>query len=404
MGGVIDVKTLESDDLRAAHALFRAAVHHPPATDAGWQVASGSFLPGRTFGGYADGRLVGTTMSAPMRMTIPGGAMLASAAVTRVGVRADHTRRGVLTALMREQLASVAAAGEPIASLRASEYPIYGRFGYGVATRGRHITVDVPRAAYHPGARLSGQVRLIDRDEMLAVLPEVYRRITPGRPGRLERNQQWWRLNLEQPGREDELVVAAVHSGQDGDDGFMLYHPQKNATADNPWGTMLQIDDLHAANMPATAALWRFVLRVDLINQVKAWLRPLDEPLQLLLADPRAVVSQLDDEAWLRLVDVPAALSARSWAGSEAVLLAVRDPLLTANTGCYRITPDGVSRVDAAPQLECDVAVAGRLYLGDVAPSTLAATGWLTVHDQAALPAADSLFATAEVPWSGTFF
>jgi predicted acetyltransferase len=400
---MIDVKTLEPGDFRGAHTLFRAAVHHPPLDDVGWQQVCGSFLPGRAFGGYSDGVLVGTTMSTKMLMTVPGGAVVPSAAVSRVGVRADHTRRGALSALMREQLTALAAAGEPLASLRASEYAIYGRFGYGVATRGHDVLVDPKRAAFHPGAPVCGQVRLVDKADLMAVLPEVYRRIGPARPGALHRNEAWWRLNLNRPGI-DEQKVAAVHTGPDGDDGFVIYHPMKNATADDPWGALLQIDDLHAATTAATAALWRFVLRVDLVNQVKAWLRPLDEPLPLLLADPRALrTTDVGDETWLRLVDVQAALSARAWAGSDAVVLAVHDALLPTNSGSYRITPEGVSRVDDAPQLECDIAVLGRLYLGDVAPSVLAATGWLTAHDPAALPGADALFATGVVPWSGTF-
>ena len=43
-------------------------------------------------------------------------------------------------------------------------------------------------------------------------------------------------------------------------------------------------------------------------------------------------------------------------------------------------------------------------YLGDRSPSTLAATGWWTAHDPAALPRADALFATDTVPWCGTHF
>lgn len=408
---MIDVKTLEEDDLRSSHTLFRAALHQPPADDTRWELARRSYPPGRTFGAYVDGKLIGTTMSWLSPMTVPGGAVLPSAAVTRVGVRADHTRRGALSVLMREQLSSIAAAGEPIASLRASEYPIYGRFGYGVATRGQDFTIDPRRAGFHQGAPVSGQVRLVEQDEMATVLPEVYRLLSPGRPGMLHRDEAWWRILLERPSRPDELVMAAVHTGPDGGndlddlDGFVVYHPEQNPTAGDEGGTRLQIDDLHAVNVAAAAALWRFVLRVDVINQVKAWLRPLDEPLPLLLADPRALEGTgVGDEAWLRLVDVPAALSARSWAGSDAVVLAVRDALLPANGGSYRITPDGVSPVDQPPQLECDVAVLGRLYLGDVAPSTLAATGWLTVHDPSALPAADALFATGTVPWSGTYF
>lgn len=404
IGAVIDVKVLEPDDYRAAHTLFRAAVHNPPADDAGWQHAVGTFPPGRTFGGYSDGALVGTTMSMPMPMTVPGGAVLDSAAVTRVGVRTDYRRRGALTALMREQLTALATAGEPLASLRASEYGIYGRFGYGVATRGIDLMVETSRADLHQSAPVSGEVRLVDKADMESVLPRVYRRIGAGRPGALHRSDEWWRLNINRPGQSDQLV-AAVHRGEDGDDGFVIYHPVKNPTPDDPWAMLLEVDDLHAAGIEATAALWRFLLQVDLIKHVKAWLRPVDEPLPLLLADPRAARTiDLGDEAWLRLVDVPAALSARSWAGDGSVVLAVRDGLLPVNSGSYLISPDGVTRVDDAPHLECDVAVLARLYLGDLAPSALAAAGWLAVHDPAALPAADALFATAQPPWSGTFF
>lgn len=404
MGGVIDVKMLEPNDFRAAHTLFRASMHQPPADDARWALASESLLPGRVFGAFVDGRLVGTTMSMPLPMTVPGGGSLPSAAVTRVGVRADHTRRGALTALMSEQLAAAAAAGEPLASLRASEYPIYGRHGYGVATRGRDLQVDPHRAAFHPAAPLVGEVRLVDRADQLDVLPALYRRLGPGRPGALGREHWWWRLTLQRPGSE-EVVAAAVHTGPGGDDGFAVYRPERNASPEDPWGTRLAVDDLQAANQDAAAALWRFLLGVDVTNQVRAWLRPLDEPLPLLLADPRAArTTDVWDEAWLRLVDVPRALSARAWGGTSAVVLAVHDAQLPANSGHYAISPDGAARTDQAAQLGCDVAVLARLYLGDVAPSALAAAGWLAVHDPAALPAADALFATTTVPWCGTFF
>ena len=404
MGDMFDVAMLEPDEFRAAHTLFRASMHQPPADDARWALAGESFLPGRVLGAYAGGRLIGTTMSMPLPMTVPGGRSLPSAAVTRVGVRADHTRRGALTALMNEQLAAIAAAGEPLASLRASEYPIYGRHGYGVATRGRDLQLDPRRGALHPAAPAVGEVRLLDQADQLEVLPALYQRLGPGRAGALGRERWWWRLTLERPGGADP-PTAAVHTGPDGDDGFAVYRPERNSAPDDPWGTRLEVDDLHAANLDAAAALWRFLLRVDVTNQVRAWLRPLDDPLPLLLADPRvARTTDLGDEAWLRLVDVPRALDERSWAGTEAVVFAVHDAQLPANSGHYLISPDGVARTDRAAQLACDVAVLARLYLGDEAPSALAAAGWLTVAEPAALAAADALFATATVPWCGTFF
>jgi predicted acetyltransferase len=400
---VIDVKVLDEDELRSSNGVFRAAMHHGPAEDKIWEVARRSYAPGRTFGAYVGGTLAGTTMSFAMPMTVPGGAVLPSAAVTRVGVRADHTRRGVLTAVMREQLR---ATQEPIASLRASEYAIYGRFGYGVATRGRTVEIEPRRGRYHVAAPTAGEVRLIDRDDVQKVIPELYARIVGRlRPGALHRSEPWWDLMLNRPGDDEHPKVTVVHSGPDGDDGFAVYRGERNATPEDSWGLALVVEDLHATTIEATAGLWRFVLGVDLTNLVRGWLRPLDEPLELLLADPRHCrTREVSDEAWLRLVDVPAALSARSWSGQDPVVLRVRDELLPGNTGGYELTPDGVTRTDAEPQLECDVAVLGRLYLGDVAPSALAATGWLTAHDPGALRAADALFATGVVPWSGTFF
>ena len=107
--------------------------------------------------------------------------------------------------------------------------------------------------------------------------------------------------------------------------------------------------------------MWRFLLGVDLIAHVEAAV-PVDDPLDLLLADPRdAVVTGLADETWLRLVDVPAALAARTFRADVApLLLAVHDPLLPDNAGVYRIAGEGAERVGplgaCEPELSCGVA------------------------------------------------
>jgi len=404
MWRVVDIRVLDESEHRLVYTLFRAALHQAPAGDDVWERVKDSFVPGRTLGGFEGRQLVGNTYSFPMPMIVPGGAAVPMAAVTRVGVRADRTRRGVLTALMREQLAAIAAAGEPLATLRATEYPIYGRFGYGVASRGRDVEINPRRASMHPNAPGGGSIRLLDRDEFPTVLPRLYQRIDERRPGTLQRIDAWWQAILNRPDDEHPTCVA-VHTGPDGDDGFVRYQAQDNPTPDDPWSLRLQVEDLHAASAEATAALWRFVTGVDLINSVRGWLRPLDEPIELLLDDASACRTvEVRDETWLRLVDVEAALNARSWREADPVVIGVEDALLPANSGGYRVTPDGVKRTDEPAQLELTVAELGRLYLGDVPPSMLANAGRLTVRDRAALPAADTLFATGTVPWSGTFF
>jgi predicted acetyltransferase len=408
-GVSIDVRTLDPDDLRAAHTLFAAAIHRPPLDDAAWARTAPGYRPGRSLGVYEDGALVATATAFPSEMAVPGGKALPMAAVTRVGVRADRTRRGLLTAMMRAQLEDVAARGEPLASLRASEARIYGRFGYGVATRGRAVRVRADPALVRPAAPRGGSVRLLDRGEIVTVLSGVHERIALRRPGGMTRSAGWWETSV---GRRVELerahVLAAVHTGPDGDDGFAVAFLGEGAGAftERP----LELADLQAADAAATAGLWRFLLGVDLIGAVQAELRPLDESVELLLTDPRAcAVTGEQDETWLRIVDVPAALTARRYAAAEPVLLGVHDPLLKANSGVYRIADGCAEHVGALegpvrPELECGVDALAMVYLGDRRPSELVSSGWWSTSDPAAVPRADAAFAADVAPWCGTFF
>jgi predicted acetyltransferase len=401
------VHPLEPGELRAAHTLFAAAIHRPPADDAGWAATARLYSPGRTFGVHADGALVATATSFPSELAVPGGAVLPMAAVTRVGVRADHTRRGLLTAMMRAQLEDVAARDEPVASLRASEARIYGRFGYGVATRGRELRVRADATLFRPDAPRGGTVRLVERGEIVPVLREVHARIALRRAGGISRTEGWWAVGVGRRVDVDrEHILAAVHTGPHGDDGFAI---ARLGTGPGFTDRSLDVPDLHAADVGATAALWRFLLGVDLVETVQAPLRPLDEPLELLLADPRAcAVTGNEDETWLRIVDVPVALAARGYGAAEPVLLAVHDSLLEANSGVYRIADGSAERVGpigaVQPQLECTVAALAMAYLGDRRPSELVASGWWSAPDPAAVPRADAAFATAGAPWCGTYF
>lgn len=391
------VRVLAADEYRAASDLFRGSLHYAPMTDELWAQRNGFVDDRRVVGAYCGDLLVGTALSNASELMVPGGALLPMAMVTAVGVRADHTRRGVLTALMRAQLTGIP---EPMASLRASEAPIYGRFGYGVATRGRTVVVDRRRAVAGPGVPSTGAIRLLSFSEALPLLPSLYRRIGAGRPGWIGRPDAWWHLNGIMLRELDKHAVVAVHSGPDGDDGFALYFVERQDGK-----RAMSIEDLVAGTPEAWAGLWRYLLSVDLVVEIRSELRPVDEPLELLFTDRRVVRTDgVDDETWLRLVDVPTALAARTFAGDGSVVIEVRDDLLPANSGRYRIGDGPARPVDEPAELAVGVDALAMLYLGDVAPSALAATGRLTVVKSDALRVADRLFATPGSPWCGTFF
>jgi predicted acetyltransferase len=396
------VRQLAESEFRDAHDVFMGALHRPPLTDEQWRDRSTQLEPGRVLGAFRDGELVGAALSVPSSLAVPGGKAIPAGAVSGVGVRADRTRRGALTVLMREQFNNVRERGETVAMLHASEATIYGRFGYGPATRARRVSIDTYRAVPRPGAPGGGHVRLVDRGEGLRILPGLYRSIQSRRPGTISRTDNWWRAKLARM----EHGVLVVHTGADGvDDGFALYEPKASDHRFDDGSCTLQVEDIQAVDTVATAAVWQFLLGVDLVDTVQAIHRPVDEPLEWWLTDRRTCrVTTVDDDLWVRLVDVSSALSARTFGGSEPVVIEVRDAVIPDNAGNYRIGPDGVQHCERPAQLSLNADVLGALYLGDVTISTLAAANRIDVRDPAAVAVADQVFATPEIPWCGTSF
>lgn len=398
--GELDIRALEESEFRGANSLFRAALHKPPANDEQWDYGRPAYQVGRAFGAFAGDTLVGTTDSFLSTLALPGGTTLPMAAVTRVGVRADHTRRGVLTGMMRTQLEQCARAGEVLAGLHPSEAAIYGRFGYGMATLCRDLRLRPRRVSFRPEVPVEGEVRLLDSEAARTTLPGLYARLGAYRPGVMARPDHWWTLVVERTVRAGEHLVAAVHTGADGDDGFVLYKP---GTAEFP--VTMEVVDFHAAGPAAVNGLWRFLMGIDLVEQFLVHGRPTDDPIESMLVDRRACRTDLlEDDLWLRLVDVPAALAARAYGDADPVVIEVHDRFLPENSGRYRISPDGAERSSEAAQLGMDVATLATVYLGSTAPSALAGVGLVDVYDPDALDHADRLFATPTAAFCGTGF
>jgi len=114
----------------------------------------------------------------------------------------------------------------------------------------------------------------------------------------------------------------------------------------------------------AARELWRWLLDFDWTSEFTADYLPLDHELFLLLAEPRRMQFTINDGVWVRLIDVGAALSARSYLGEGEVVLEVTDEFLPENTGRWRVTPAGADRTEDAADLRLDVTGVGSVYLG----------------------------------------
>lgn len=357
----------------------------------------------RAFAAVEDGEIVGTAAAYSLRMRVPGGADVPTAGVTMVGVKPSHRRRGINTAMMRRLLGQARERGEPLAALFASEAPIYGRFGFGVATLHGSIDIETFGSAFVLGHRPSGRVRMRSLEQAMPAMLAIYERAREVRAGAIELDERRMRYALHDHGEEARLPrFVAVHETGGEPDAYAVYKVKHDWPKGIP-SNELMVYDLQATTPQAYADMWRFVLDVDLIRRVTAWHRPADEPLLHLLADPRRLRLTLRDGLWVRLVDVPGALGARGYAAPGRLVLEVRDPFCPWNEGRFALEADEGGarclRTEEEPELALEVDALAASYLGGVGLHDLWRAGRVSAASPGALELADRMLATSAAPW-----
>jgi len=402
-----DIRVLDSeDDLLAAGNVFRAAmIGFPPLSNLAPGQITKLLERGRTVGAFVGGKLVGTADAATSRLTLPGGAIVDHAAVSHIGVLPSFTRKGIATDLMRHQLRDIAARGELLATLRASEATIYERYGYGVASWSQTVEVRTARAALRPDVGTGGPVRLLDATEAWDVLPGIYADNRSSRPGTIDRPEVWWQVARMRVESSSGPSYVAVHGEPGSESGFARYRPVDTESWFVSDQRTIAVEDFFAPTTEAYLGLLRFLLGLDLIDRVVFWMLPVDDPLPWLLVDRRAArVTAVHDETWLRVVDAEKALTARRYTGDDTVTIAVNDPLLPNNSASFAIAPDGAEPTDRRPQLRTGVEGLATVLLGGASWRGLAVAGLAQADDPAALAIADRLFAVPDAPHAGFFF
>ena len=378
-------------DALMAHDQRGFGTTHTPA----WTAAMRRLLDlDRFLFAEVDGVLAGVTGAVPFPMGVPGG-QVDIEGVTWVSVLPTHRRRGVLRALMENQVAALAEAGCTVAALTASEGTLYGRYGYGAATEYRRIRIDRRFAAFRPEAPDPGGVRMITVDEARTHAPEVHARWAAATPASVLRDPVLWDVFLDDPESERAGGTALFHLAHP--DGYASYRMQHGRN------TMI-VRDLFAATPEAHAALWRVLLTGDFVSHLETTHSPPGDPLPFLLTDPRVVeTTEVRDAVWIRVVDLSAALAARRYAAEVDLVLEVHDPQL--GTSRVRLTggPDGAAAAptDALPDVVLGSSALGSLYLGGHRASTLARAGLI---EGAGVAAMDAAFVADRPPMHGTDF
>lgn len=341
----------------------------------------------------APGTPVATLASWIGELSVPGGRDIPSCAISSVTVAPTHRRRGIARALVEGELRLAASQGVPAAVLTVSESVLYGRYGFGPAASVASLTLDT-KAATWTGPKPEGRVDFITRERLRDLLPALHDRVRLSWPGELRLpGGHPERVAGINPAAKDAAARRAVQytDATGAVAGLAVYTAHENH--EDFARSTVRIGYLLAETPDAYAALWRYFVELDLIGTVEANELSVDEPLLWMISDQRAARVRIIDHHYLRLLDIPAALEARSYGAAGTLALDVTDPIgISAGRWLLQVDAAGVGHVrpwDGAPpsgavEVRLGVTELSAAYLGGVSLATLAAAGRVQTSDPAA--------------------
>jgi predicted acetyltransferase len=332
--------------------------------------------------GFHPERPVGTVDSWVTELTTEPGHTLPLWAISAVTVAPTHRRRGIARVMLAGELRTARDAGLAIAGLTVSEATIYGRWGFSPAVYTADWRIDSSRVRW-TGPTPAGRLDFLEQSEIPDRLGALHDRTRLARPGQVAGWPGLWRRTAGlRPGADDAKKVRAVaYRDESGVERGLLVYTIKERDEYNR--AELIVHQLVADGDDAYAALWRFAIEHDLVGTVIASLQTVDAPVRWMLSDQRAAKVTVTDHHWLRILDVPAALSSRSYAAPLDVTLQVTDPLgFATGRWRWRVDADGAARVEPAEASEADVEITvgglSSILLGGVPAASLRSAGIVT--------------------------
>jgi predicted acetyltransferase len=371
------------------------------------------WIPERTWAYRDHGRLVATLATEPRNVTVPGphGSTrdVLADALTGVSVLATHRRRGLLRSMITRSLQAAKDRGDALSMLLAAEWPIYGRFGYAPAVLNAGYVYHSARASATLPPPPPGTVRQVEADELGPTAPAIFDAARRLRPGQVDRRDPWWDRRLALNGYEPigKRPHWILHEGPDGPDGLLGWKVIGDFDLNGRLGA-IEIDEFVAATDTAYRDLWAYLGGIDIIDEIKHENGSTFEAVQWLLPDARAL-EQVNswDSLWVRLLDVPAALSARSYAiPGRIVLDVVDDGLGGYGAGRVRLEADEDGAACSATTEAADLRLSQRAlaacYLGGYRLRQLPTD--VEEVTSGALERADLMFSVPLPPWNQTGF
>lgn len=405
---------IDSSDTPVYRAWVEAAnrgFHGAPQPDEKTAAFMATNADRRNTGVYEGDAPVATTNAFASPVTVPGGREIPAWAISMVTVAQTHRRRGIARELLQSELRAAVALGIPLAILTVSESTIYGRFGFAPATMASTISIDTRKARF-TGPTPDGTVRFVDLHELRPIVDELYATARLASAGEIAVWPHRWDqiLGIQDEEKDVSKRPRAVlyRDAAGAPQGFAVFKLKEHESDFTSHAA--QLEYLLTNTPDAHAALWRFLLELDLTATVTAQLRPVDEPVRWMINDFRAAKVETYDHLWVRILDVKACLEARTYFAPASLVLEVTDALGHA-AGRYLLeTGAGVERhlrvepAETPSDLTVSINELSAIYLGGISATTLHAAGRIAEHTPGAVAQLDAAFRSPVTPWLSVWF
>jgi len=356
---------------------------------------------GDAFGAFVDGRIVSTAYSLPLEVTLPGGLPAPIAWVAAVTTLPEHRDEGIASAVLAEQLRDLARRGAPLAALGTEDQSMYRRLGYGPAAWAHELRLAtgqrlLPNAegVADPACTVSVE-RTLDPSVAMALHDRARRQVV----GEIGRDLRTW-----------EKVVASADEWMLFRDGDELVGIVGAATGPDGSGrTTVRFEEVVSISDATRRAMWRTIWERSSADEVVVRAIGADDPLLSMLSRPGAARITRSAHPWLRIVDVPAALGARSYSAAGTLVIDIIDPVLADNHGRWELDVDALGRGQCTPasrgaDVEIGIADLAALFLGGRTARSLAGAGSIAVRDGGTVDRIDAMFRSSVSPFSSIWY
>ncbi len=359
-------------------------------------------------------RIGGTGGADSYSLTVPGGATVPFTGVAYMTTSVTHRRQGVFSSMMAQIHDTAIERGDEISGLWATQSDLYGRFDYGLAINSYDWEIDPSYGAFTHSPisdddESDAHVYFVDADEAAGILPGIYEQMRTQTIGTVERNSGRWRYELfdeerVRGGLSARFFAICEEGGEQ--TGYVSYRMDRKVVSPD----MVTLDVIEQISLTDTAhaAMWRFLLNFELVGKITAHNRPLDDPLWWMLSDPRRLNRSMHDALWIRLLDIPKALEARTYNADGRLKIGLVSEVQPEIAGTYVLDIDDsqalVKKTTDKPDIVMTPADLSAIYLGGVTPGPLVEAGRIDAITSGSLAKLHGMFSTDSAPWCPHYF